>query len=226
MKAMILAAGRGERLRPYTDTVPKPLLTVADKPLSFWHLEKLAQVGIQQVVINTAWLGEQLVAQVGDGSRFGMEVLWSHEPAGGLETAGGIVNALPLLGSEPFLVVNGDVFTHYSFAQIAALEPNVLGHLVLVDNPAHHPQGDFTLTESGRVAAKQQQESGLTFSGISLLSPALFSDLAPGKRPLREIFVSAIEKEQLTGEYFAGYWNDVGTPERLAQVNRDWVCEK
>lgn len=223
MRAMILAAGRGERLRPYTDHCPKPMLKVAGKPLIYWHLEKLAAAGIQQVVINTAWQPEVLVEAIGNGTAWGLSVAWSHEQPGGLETAGGIIEALPLLGDSPFMVINGDVFCHYDVQKLPTLAENDLGHLVLVDNPKHNLQGDFLLDAEQRIQFQQGATTGqaLTFAGISLLSPRLFNGLARGRRPLRPVFEQAITAGSLSGEHYQGYWSDVGTPERLAQVNLD-----
>lgn len=217
MKAMILAAGRGERMRPLTDTCPKPLLPVAGTPLLFWHLQKLAHIGVQDVVINTAWLGESLVNAIGSGEAWGLNVHWSHEPPGGLETAGGIIQALPQLDSEPFIVVNGDIWTDLDFAQLPLTLEGALGHLVLVTNPPHNPQGDFALSAKGRI---QRDGNKHTFSGVSVLSPELFKGLAPGYRALRPIFEQAIEENKLTGCHYSGKWTDVGTPERLAELEQ------
>jgi len=223
MKAMILAAGRGERMRPLTDTCPKPLLSVAGTPLIVWHLQKLARMGVQEVVINTAWLGQHLVEAIGTGAAWGVKVHWSHEPAGGLETAGGIIQALPLLGEEPFIVVNGDIWTDYEFALLPRTLGNALGHLVLVANPAHHPEGDFNLTRDGYIHTEGIKH---TFSGVSVLHPALFSGLTHGRSPLRPVFERAISHGQLSGEFYAGKWTDVGTPERLALLERELKGER
>lgn len=224
MKAMILAAGRGERMRPLTDTTPKPLLKAGGKPLVVWHLEKLAQAGITHVVINTAWLGAKLEAAIGNGAQWGLQVCWSPEPAGGLETAGGIIQALPLLGDEPFWVINGDIWTNFDFYELpktlskdnlATSDP--LGHLVLVDNPAHHKRGDFSLDLNNKVIT---QGSPLTFSGISVLHPQLFSGYPAERLALRPLFEQAISNGQLTGRHFKGFWTDVGTPDRLHALNQ------
>lgn len=221
MRAMILAAGRGERLRPYTDGCPKPMLEVAGKPLIFWHLEKLAAAGVKEVVINTAWQKEVLTAAIGDGEAWGLSVAWSHEQPGGLETAGGIVEALPLLGEQPFWVINGDVFCDYDFRRLPPLGEGFLGHLVLVSNPEHNPSGDFVLGARQRVQLKHENDANtLTFSGISVLSPILFKGLERGKRALRPVFEKAILQSALSGEHYSGYWSDVGTPERLLQANQ------
>lgn len=221
MKAMILAAGLGNRMRPLTLHTPKPLLEVGGKPLIVWHLEKLQKIGVQQVVINTAWLSEKLVDALGDGHQFGLEILWSHEGEG-LETAGGIIRALPLLGSDPFILVNGDVWTEYTFDSIVDLDlKGALAHLLLVDNPSQHPNGDFTLAIDHKVYTFDQKQMGenLTFSGISVLSPQLFEGLSEGKRPLAPLLKAAMVEGKITGEKLQKKWVDVGTPERLAQLD-------
>lgn len=214
---MILAAGRGQRMRPLTDHTPKPLLLVAGKPLIVHHLEALYTAGFRELVINTGHLGEQLPAALGDGARWGVQIRYSAEPPEALETGGGILQALPLLGPEPFLVVNGDVWTDYPFARL----PTVLGglaHLVLVDNPPHHPQGDFALlNEGGKVDSTG--ERWFTFSGISLLRPELFADCTPGRFPLAPLLRIAMAAGAVTGEYYPGRWRDIGTPERLAELD-------
>ncbi|MDS4022108.1 MAG: nucleotidyltransferase family protein [Candidatus Competibacter sp.] len=218
MKAMILAAGRGERMRPLTDHTPKPLLPVAGRPLIVHHLEALRAAGIRELVINTGHLGERLPAALGDGGTWGMRIAWSREPPDALETGGGIFQALPLLGPEPFLVVNGDVWTDYPFARLP-VTPAGLAHLVLVGNPPHHPQGDFALAADGRLA-----ESGgvrLTFSGISVLRPELFAGCAPGRFPLGPLLRRAIAAGRASGERHDGSWRDIGTPQRLAELDRD-----
>lgn len=219
MKAMILAAGRGERLRPLTDTVPKPLVKAAGKPLIEYHLEKLAAIGVREVVINTAWLGHKLVETLEDGSRFGLIIHYSHEDEA-LETAGGIVKALPLLGDAPFLVVNGDIYIDAlpSFSPSAELlSGETLAHLYLVDNPPQHPQGDFAL-EQGILSA--QGSPKFTFSGIGIYHPALFRALAPGRHALGPLLRQHMEGGRIRGEHFDRYWCDVGTPERLDALNQ------
>lgn len=214
---MILAAGRGERMRPLTDHTPKPLLTVADKPLIVWHIEALSRAGITEIVINHAWLGTQLPAALGDGRRWGVSIAYSAEGELGLETGGGIVKALSLLGQEPFVLVNGDIFTDIDYALVVNqhLQAPMLAHLYLVDNPAHHPQGDFALNDQGLVVDR----SGLTFSGVSVLSPALFAGYATGKFPLAPVLRRAMQTNQVSGEYYPGLWVDVGTPQRLQWLN-------
>jgi len=216
MRALILAAGRGERMRPLTDTTPKPLLAVGGRPLIEWHLQALAAAGITEVVINHAWLGERIEAALGDGGRFGLQIRYSPEPPGALETAGGIVNALPLLGEAPFLVVNGDIWTDYAFARLPTALHGDLAHLVLVDNPPQHPQGDFRLAGE-RVHAEGAPR--LTFSGIGVYSPALFAGLPPGRRPLAPVLREAMAGGRVAGEHYRGRWFDVGTPERLAGLD-------
>ncbi|WP_312208906.1 N-acetylmuramate alpha-1-phosphate uridylyltransferase MurU [Acinetobacter variabilis] len=216
MKAMILAAGLGNRMRPLTLHTPKPLLEVGSKPLIVWHIEKLAAIGVNEIVINTAWLGEKLAQALGDGSQFGIKILWSHEGEG-LETAGGIINALPLLGDEPFILVNGDVWTTMDFAPLLNVELGEnLAHLVLVQNPEQHPNGDFTLAD-GKAYTFDQQISGenLTFSGVSVIHPKMFAGLEAGKRPLAPLLKAAMLENKIAASKLTGIWVDVGTPERL-----------
>ncbi|MFW2045950.1 N-acetylmuramate alpha-1-phosphate uridylyltransferase MurU [Acinetobacter variabilis] len=216
MKAMILAAGLGNRMRPLTLHTPKPLLEVGGKPLIVWHIEKLAAIGVNEIVINTAWLGEKLAQALGDGSQFGVKILWSHEGEG-LETAGGIINALPLLGDEPFILVNGDVWTTMDFAPLLNVELGEnLAHLVLVQNPEQHPNGDFTLAD-GKAYIFDQQISGenLTFSGVSVIHPKMFAGLEAGKRPLAPLLKAAMLENKIAASKLTGIWVDVGTPERL-----------
>ncbi|MDE2419940.1 MAG: nucleotidyltransferase family protein [Gammaproteobacteria bacterium] len=217
MRAMILAAGLGTRLRPLTLQTPKPLLEVGGKPLIVWHIEALKRAGVTQIVINTAWLGEKLVEALGDGKSFGVEILWSHESEP-LETAGGIQKALPLLGSEPFILVNGDVWTRFDFATLVNKDLNGdLGYLVLVKNPPQHPKGDFVLSNH-RVL--QEGADKLTFSGISILSPKLFESLSAGKAPLAPILRQAMDAGKVAGECLQDHWVDVGTIERLAELDQ------
>lgn len=215
MKAMILAAGRGERMRPLTDHVPKPLLEVAGKSLVEYHVEALRDAGFRELIINYAWLGEQIVQHLGDGARFGVEILYSPEPEGALETGGGIHHALPLLGDESFLVVNGDIWTDYPYGRLNH-PPSQLAHLVLVDNPPQHEQGDFSL-DNGFVS--DRGETALTFSGIGLYRTEMFAGQPPGAFPLAPLLREAMRAGQVTGEYYAGGWTDVGTPQRLAALD-------
>ncbi len=227
MRAMILAAGLGTRMRPLTLTTPKPLLPVAGKPLIEYHIERLVAAGVTEIVINHAWLGEQLEAYIGDGRRFGAVVHWSAE-AEPLETGGGIFKALPLLSEsgEPFLLVNGDLFTNYPLVQLVnhRLEPQYLAHLVMVANPEHNLAGDFQL-QQGRVT--EQGDAKLTFSGLSLILPQLFDGCLAGKFPLAPLLRKAMQSGRVSGEHFTGYWRDIGTPERLQDVSEDiakgWV---
>lgn len=219
---MILAAGRGERMRPLTDITPKPLLPVVGKPLIVWHLERLARAGWRDIVINHAHLGDQIEALLGDGAAWGVRIAYSPEPPGALETAGGIANALPLLtggtGGAPFLVVNGDIFCDWDFARLRSREID-LAHLVLVDNPAHHPGGDFSLVD-GKVGAGGTPQ--LTFSGIGVYRPELFAGIARGQpAKLAPLLRSAIDAGRVTGERHAGRWVDVGTPQRLAALDAE-----
>ncbi len=213
MKAFILAAGRGERMRPLTDHTPKPLLTVRGKPLIEWHLEKLAAAGVREVVVNLGWLGDKLEAHLGDGSRFGVSIRYSPEGWPALETGGGLHHALPLLGAEPFLLVNGDVFTDLPFAPLLTrgLQARDLAELVLVPNPPQHPGGDFALVQ-GRVVDAAPR---LTYSGIAVLHPALFAGCNPGAFPLAPLLKQAMASDQVSGSRHDGLWTDVGTPERL-----------
>jgi len=214
MKAMILAAGRGERMRPLTDRIPKPLLTVAGKALIVYHIEALVQAGIRDLVINHAHLGEQIEAALGDGAGFGARIRYCPEPPGALDTGGGILNALPLLGAAPFAVINADVWTDYPFTRLPA-EPPGRAHLVLVDNPVHHPEGDFALRD-GHV----HRDGGprLTFSGIGVYRPELFDGCTPGRFPLAPLLREAMDAAMVGGEHYGGRWLDVGTPERLAEL--------
>jgi MurNAc alpha-1-phosphate uridylyltransferase len=216
MKAMILAAGRGERMRPLTDTVPKPLLRIGGQTLIERHVYALAQAGITGLVINHAHLGEQIVRALGDGDAYGVNIRYSPETEASLETGGGIMNALPLLGNEPFLVVNGDIWTDFPFASLPS-RIDGLAHLVMVDNPEHHPQGDFSLSE-GRLS--QQGPAMLTFGGIGVYLPELFAGCRPGAFPLGPVLRNAMDAGQVSGEHYTGNWFDIGTPERLDAVNR------
>ncbi len=222
-RAMILAAGRGERMRPLTDHTPKPLLMVGGKPLIVWHIERLRAAGFTELVINHAHLGHRLEEALGDGSAFGVRIAWSPEAAA-LETAGGIRHALPLLGDEPFVVINGDVFCDADFAALRAAAESLraeaaLAHLLLVDNPEHHPEGDFRLATGGRVSANGAPR--LTFSGLGAYHPALFASL-PDNTPakLAPLLRDAMAAGKVFGQHHTGRWIDVGTPERLAEL--DW----
>lgn len=227
MKAMILAAGLGTRMRPLTLDTPKPLLRVADKPLIVWHLEALKRAGIDEVVINCAWLAEKLIQALGDGSQFGVKIHWSVE-TDALETAGGIINAMPLLGDAPFLLVNADVWTRFDYKNLCEHKLGTdLAHLMLVDNPPQHPDGDFIFA-NGRVyspkdnssAIEQQGAEQLTFAGISVLSPQLFANLQQGSRPLAPLLKQAMQQGLVSGNKLVDAWVDVGTPERLSDLDR------
>ena len=213
MRAMILAAGKGERMRPLTLHTPKPLIPVAGVPLIEYHLRALAQAGVTEVVINHAWLGDRIEAHLGDGARFGLQIVYSKESQP-LETGGGIYQALPLLGADPFILINGDVFTDYDFA-VLQKPLQGLAHLVLINNPEHHLEGDFSL-EEGRVLAPTT--ATLTYSGIAVLHPELFAGCQAGAFKLAPLLRQAIAQGQVSGEQFNGCWIDVGTPERLAAV--------
>lgn len=214
MKAMILAAGRGERLRPITDNIPKPLVKVKGKALIQYHVENLVAAGFTDLVINHAWHGEQIEKALGDGSQLGASIQYSAEGKA-LETGGGIFKALPLLGDEPFLVVNGDVFTDFPFAELVN-QPSKLAHLVLVRNPPQHPKGDFALQGD---AVVREGSPTYTFTGIGVYSPAMFEGCQPGAFPLAPLLFDAIERRELTGQVYTGMWEDVGTVERLERLN-------
>jgi N-acetyl-alpha-D-muramate 1-phosphate uridylyltransferase len=211
---MILAAGRGERLRPLTDRLPKALLPVRGKPLIVYHLEKLAQLGVGTVVINLAWLGSSLREALGDGARWGLRIHYSDEAEQALETGGGIFRALPWFGGEPFLVVNADVFTDFDLGALS-IAPEALAQLVLVPNPAHHPDGDFALHE-GRVLA--QGRATLTYAGIGLYRPQLFDGCTSGRFALLPLLQRAIALQRLHGQLYTGAWADVGTAAALAAL--------
>ena len=233
MKAMILAAGRGERMRPLTDHAPKPLLKVGGKPLIVWHLERLAKAGFKEIVINHAHLGHMIEAALGNGAQWGMSIQYSPEKVA-LETAGGIANALNLLTdngqrNELFLVVNGDVFTDFDFASIVprqyvgeglgrgAAVPNNLAHLVLVKNPPQHPNGDFAIQDG---MLKNTGTQTLTFSGVGVYHPALFAEVTKGQpAKLAPLLRKAIDNNAATAQYYQGVWHDIGTPERLQSLN-------
>ena len=217
MRAMILAAGRGERMRPLTDRTPKPLLEVGGQPLIVHHIRALATAGFRELVINLGHLGGQIEAALGNGRSFGVDIAYSPEPPGALETGGGIFNALSLLGPEPFVVINGDIWTDYRY-DLLPRRPDGLAHLVMIDNPEQHPDGDFVLTE-GRVQAEGSDR--LTFSGVSVLDPVLFQHCEPGRFPLAPLLRQAICNGQVSGEYYPGRWYDIGTPERLVRLDAE-----
>jgi MurNAc alpha-1-phosphate uridylyltransferase len=216
---MILAAGRGERMRPLTDTVPKPLLPVGGKPLIVWHLEHLSAAGFRHVIINVSHLGDQIQEALGNGDAWNLRIVYSPEPPGALETAGGIARVLPLLGERPFLVINSDVFCDWDPAQALTLPMQSLAHLLLVDNPPHHAQGDFSLDKNGKVGV-EDAAARLTFAGIGLYSPSLFTGIDPDcSSRLAPLLYAAAKQGQVTGEHYNGRWIDVGTPERLWQLD-------
>jgi MurNAc alpha-1-phosphate uridylyltransferase len=217
MKAMILAAGKGERMRPLTLHTPKPLIPVAGKPLIAWHLQALARADLTDLVVNHAWLGEQLVAALGDGAQFGVRIHWSAESEP-LETGGGIQQALSVLGEAPFVLVNADIWTAFDFTGLR-LPSGKHAHLVLVDNPVHKTVGDFHLQE-GLVSNPLEGASALTYSGIAVLSPQLFAGHEAGAFALAPLLRAAADRGLVSGEYFSGKWLDVGTPERLAEAER------
>lgn len=217
MRAMILAAGRGERMRPLTDTIPKPLLKAKGRCLIEYHLENLVTAGFTQIVINHAYLGTQIEQTLGNGERYGAQLQYSVEGDQALETGGGIFKALPLLGTAPFLVVNGDIWCDYPLAQLQDHQLGGLAHLVLVDNPDHHPHGDFYLD---RHHIYQQGSPSLTFSGIGIYHPNLFKYCQAGRFSLVPLLIKAMQNKQVTGEHYPGKWLDVGTPARLQQLEQ------
>jgi MurNAc alpha-1-phosphate uridylyltransferase len=231
MKALLFAAGRGERMRPLTDATPKPLLRVGGRPLVEWHLEKLAAFGVREVVINTSWLAPQFPAVLGDGSRWGMAIHYSYEGPEPLETGGGMRRALPWLDDAPFLAVNADIWTDFEFDDLPR-EPRGLAHLVLVDNPQHHPRGDFRLGNDGvvcdRPADGEAPAPTLTFAGIGVYRPQLLEDARlravagdpiPERFQLAPLLRHAMREDAVHGQRLSGAWADVGTPERLAQLD-------
>ncbi len=219
MKAMILAAGRGERLRPLTDHTPKPLLEAGGRRLIEHHLARLSAAGFRDIVINLAYRGSQIEAFLGDGSRYGLRIQYSREGESPLETGGGILHALPLLGDDPFLVINGDIWTDYPFQRLRMALAG-LAHLVLVPNPPHHARGDFALADDGRVAgcAPDNIRECLTFSGIGLYDPRLFDNCSAGPFPLAPLLRRAAASGEVSGERYDGAWLDVGTPRRLERL--------
>ena len=228
MRALIFAAGKGERMRPLTEHTPKPLLQAGGKPLVAWHLEKLSALGVEDVVLNTSWLAPCFEPVLGDGSRWGLRLHYSYEGTEPLETGGGMHKALALLGDAPFLAVNGDIWTDYDFSRLPR-EPSRLAHLVMVDNPAQHPRGDFHLDGQGRLHV--QGDPKLTYSGIGLyrpellanwrevIGPAAGADLDPPRFKLAPLLQSAMATADVRGEWHPGRWTDVGTPDRLAQLD-------
>ncbi len=217
MKAMILAAGRGERLRPLTDKTPKPLIKVAGKSLIETHLQNLSATGFKEIVINTAWLAEKIHQQLGDGTNYGVTIQYSDE-AEALETAGGIINALPLLGEEPFLVVNGDIWCNFDFSTLTELKPHSQAHLLLVNNPDHNQKGDFALQDN---LIKNTGDPMYTFSGIGIYCAAFFAGQKTGALPLAPIIRSKCEAGLVSGQYYNGGWTDVGSIERLQELEEE-----
>jgi N-acetyl-alpha-D-muramate 1-phosphate uridylyltransferase len=213
---MLLAAGRGERLRPITDTVPKPLVEVAGKPLIVYHLEALARAGVRDVVINLSWLGDRIRAALGDGAAHGVRIAYSEEGPVALETGGGIHRALPLLGPEPFLVINSDVWTDMDFSRVLTLEEGAHARLLLAPNPPHHPRGDFGLETDFVV---ERESDRFTYTGIGVYRPELFEGCPPGKFPLLPLLQRAIAARRLRGEVYRGEWLDIGSPDRLTWLD-------
>lgn len=221
IKVMLLAAGVGERMRPLTNHTPKPLLQVAGMPLIEHHIRRLAAAGLTELVINVCHLGSQIIDYCGDGNRWGVSIVYSPE-AQPLETAGGIINAMPHLGTQPFMVVNSDVWTDYPFSKLAThdlAETACEARLVLVDNPPQHALGDYSLERDGRLRIKQANAMGHTYAGIGLYSPAFFAGVAAGKLAMRPLLDNAITAGAISGEYYGGDWVDVGTPQRLQELD-------
>lgn len=216
MKAMILAAGRGERMRPLTDTTPKPLLMAGKHRLIEYHLLNLAAAGFTEVVINVAWLGQQIIDTLGDGEEYGLSIAYSNEGESALETGGGIFNALPLLGDEPFLVINGDVWTDYPLKNLLNFKLEGKAHLVLVSNPQHNPQGDFAISGNRLI---QSGDTKFTFSGLGVYSPDFFQQSEDGKFPLAPMIRNYILSDEISGEVYTGEWQDIGTVGRLEELS-------
>lgn len=214
---MILAAGRGERMRPLTDETPKPLLQAGPHRLIEYHLINLARAGFSEIIINVAWLGKKIIDGLGDGSKYNVNIHYSDEGDLALETGGGIYNALALLGNEPFLVVNGDVWTDYPFEQLKAHKLKTKAHLVLVNNPQHNPQGDFSI-KNGQL--NNSNEEKFTFSGIGVYSKNFFTPSTDGKYPLAPMIRNYIDKNEISGELYQGQWIDIGTPQRLESLDK------
>lgn len=215
MKAMLLAAGRGERLRPLTDNTAKPLIKAKQKPLIEYHLDNLGNAGFNEVVINTCWMADKIVARLGDGDRYGVNISYSHEQQA-LETAGGVAKALALLGDDPFLLISADIWCDIDLSTVKKSHTTKLAHLLLVNNPVHHISGDFCLESS--IVKKRSADNQYTYSGIGIFEPALFRNLPAQKTPLRDVLSPAIEAENISGQYYDGHWFDVGTIERLAEL--------
>lgn len=218
MKAMLLAAGRGERLRPLTDHTAKPLIEANHKPLIEYHLENLRAAAIEEVIINTCWCAEKIVEQLGDGSRFGLNIQYSHEPEA-LETAGGIANALHLLGGDQFLLLSADIWCDIDLAKISK-PTRSLAHLIFVDNPAHNPNGDFGLADNLVKIKSGAVSNALTYSGIGIFEPSLFASLPAARFALREVLIPAIDDSQISGVRYNGNWFDIGTAQRLQALEQ------
>ena len=227
MRAMILAAGRGERMRPLTDRTPKPLLTVAGKPMIQYHIEALAAAGMREIAINLAWLGQQIRASIGDGSQFGVRIHYSDEGDAALETGGGVFKALPLLagpsGKDPFVVVSGDVWTEYPLGDVGAkLSDTDMAHFVVVPNPDFHARGDFGLVD-GRLTDSGER---YTYANIGIMRPEFFAGRQAGKFPLAPLMFEWIRKGRVSGELFRGVWHNVGTPRQLQQIDQEASAQR
>jgi MurNAc alpha-1-phosphate uridylyltransferase len=215
MKAMILAAGRGERLRPHTDITPKPLIQVGEHRLIEYHLFNLASAGINDVIINTSWLADQIQQTLGSGDKYSLSITYSDEGDQALETAGGIINALPLLGDEPFIIINGDVWSDYDFSLLTNRPVSSEAHLVLVNNPEHNKKGDFSLDNEH---VSNSGDDMFTYSGIGLYSPEFFEGTTPGKSALGPLLRTKCKQQKVSGEIHSGQWLDIGTIERLVEL--------
>ena len=215
MKAMILAAGRGERMRPLTDVTPKPLLQAGPHRLVEYHLLNLAQAGFTDVIINVAWLGQQIIEELGNGEKYNINISYSNEGDQALETGGGIFHALPLLGEEPFLVINGDVWTDYPFENLRSFQLKDKAHLILINNPEHNPEGDFAIKNSRLL---NDERDRYTFSGIGIYSKDFFTTSSDGKYPLAPMIRKCIDSNEISGEVYEGRWVDIGTPQRLQSL--------
>ncbi|HEU4652702.1 MAG TPA: nucleotidyltransferase family protein [Steroidobacteraceae bacterium] len=218
MRAMILAAGRGERMRPLTDSTPKPMLCVGGKPLIEYHVEALAKRGVRDIVINLAWLGEQIRAGLGNGEKWGVRIQYSWEQAGALETGGGIFQALPLLGNEPFLVLSGDIWSDYPLQRLPELAPDDVAHFVLVPNPDFHERGDFGLHMNRVVEGAQDR---YTYANIGVFKSQFFEGCRAGRFPLAPLMFEWIRRERVSGELYSGRWRNVGTPVQLQDLDRE-----
>ena len=224
MRAIILAAGKGERMRPLTLVKPKPLLEVCGKSLIEHHIENLKHAGITDIVINVSWLAQQIMQKLGSGENYGVKIRYSYEGEEPLETGGGILKALPLLNEEPFLVVNGDIKTDFPFEKLLNKDLNSLAHLILVNNPPHNSSGDFSIGKDKTLEHISDSSKKFTFSGIGIYTPELFENLQAGTFSITPILKQKMQHSEITGELYNGQWDDIGTVERLLEINSN--CKK